>query len=208
MKILTIGRDESCNIVLSDSTVSRRHAILKIHATGKMEIISMGQNGTFVNGVKLKSDTAYPVTRKDVVSFAHVRQLDWNQIPDVQRYYRYGIMAVIGLAVIITAIVVIQDMKDDTPRLPVIECQQEEKVLPEKEVAPQAEVKKKQDSLSEKKEKNEVLSAELGGNRESGAEDPKLDGETGLSGSSKKRIGEVTGANHSFFGRKSGYTVS
>lgn len=49
------------------------------------------------------------------------------------------------------------------------------------------------------KEKNEVLSAELGGNRESGAEDPKLDGETGLSGSSKKRIGEVTGANHSFF---------
>ena len=36
----------------------------------------------------------------------------------------------------------------------------------------------------------------------SGAEDPKLDGETGLSGSSKKRIGEVTGANHSFFGRK------
>ena len=81
MKILTIGRDESCNIVLSDSTVSRRHAILKIHATGKMEIISMGQNGTFVNGVKLKSDTAYPVTRKDVVSFAHVRQLDWNQIP-------------------------------------------------------------------------------------------------------------------------------
>ena len=208
MKILTIGRDESCNIVLSDSTVSRRHAILKIHATGKMEIISMGQNGTFVNGVKLKSDTAYPVTRKDVVSFAHVRQLDWNQIPDVQRYYRYGIMAVIGLAVIITAIVVIQDMKDDTPRLPVIECQQEEKVLPEKEVAPQAEVKKQQDSLSEKKEKNEVLSAELGGNRESGAEDSKLDGETGLSGSSKKRIGEVTGANHSFFGRKSGYTVS
>jgi pSer/pThr/pTyr-binding forkhead associated (FHA) protein len=53
MKILTIGRDESCNIVLSDSTVSRRHAILKIHATGKMEIISMGQNGTFVNGVIL-----------------------------------------------------------------------------------------------------------------------------------------------------------
>lgn len=38
----------------------------------------------------------------------------------------------------------------------------------------------------------------MGRNRESGAEDPKLDGETGLSGSSKKRIGEVTGANHSF----------
>lgn len=156
MKILTIGRDESCNIVLSDSTVSRRHAILKIHATGKMEIISMGQNGTFVNGVKLKSDTVYPITRRDVVSFAHVRQLDWNQVPDVQRYYRYGIMAVIALAVIITAIVVIQDMKDDTPQFPVVECPQNEKVLPEKDVAPQAETKKKQDSLSEKKEKSDV----------------------------------------------------
>ena len=55
--------------------------------------------------------------------------------------------------------------------------------------------------------KIEKLSAELGRNRESGAEDLKLDGETGLSGSSKKRIGEVTGASHSFFGRKSGYTV-
>lgn len=158
MKILTIGRDESCNIVLSDSTVSRRHAILKIHATGKMEIISMGQNGTFVNGVKLKSDTAYPVTRKDVVSFAHVRQLDWNQIPDVQRYYRYGIMAVIGLAVIITVIVVIQDMKDDTPGFRLLNVSRRRRCFRKRRWPAQAEVKKKQDSLSEKKEKNEVSS--------------------------------------------------
>ena len=36
MKILAIGRDESCNIVLSDSTVSRRLAILKIPPPVKM----------------------------------------------------------------------------------------------------------------------------------------------------------------------------
>lgn len=89
MKILTIGRDESCNIVLSDSTVSRRHAILKIHATGKMEIISMGQNGTFVNGVKLKSDTVYPITRRDVVSlhmcanWIGIRYLMFKDITDM-----------------------------------------------------------------------------------------------------------------------------
>lgn len=41
------------------------------------------------------------------------------------------------------------------------------------------------------KEKNEVLSAELGGNRESGAEDSKLDGETGLSGSSKRELAKL-----------------
>ena len=43
MKILTIGRDESCNIVLSDSTVSRRHAILKIHATGRWRLLVWGK---------------------------------------------------------------------------------------------------------------------------------------------------------------------
>ena len=72
MKILTIGRDESCNIVLSDSTVSRRHAILKIHATGKMEIISMGQNGTFVNGKKLEKGEEYPLQSEDQVVFADI----------------------------------------------------------------------------------------------------------------------------------------
>ena len=50
MKVISIGRGEDCNIVLPENVISRRHAILKIHATGKMELIDMGQNGTFVNG--------------------------------------------------------------------------------------------------------------------------------------------------------------
>ena len=40
------------------------------------------------------------------------------------------------------------------------------------------------------KEKNEVLSAELGGNRESGAEDSKLDGETGFRERISGRVAE------------------
>ena len=89
MKVISIGRGEDCNIVLPENVISRRHAILKIHATGKMELIDMGQNGTFVNGIKLTPNIPYPVTRKDVVSFAHVRQLDWSLVPNTMQIYRY-----------------------------------------------------------------------------------------------------------------------
>lgn len=103
MKVISIGRDEDCTIVFQDNVISRRHAILKIHATGKMEIVDMGQNGTFVNGVKLNPNTPYPVSRKDVVSFAHVRQLDWSLVPNQFKYYWY-ILIVCVLAVIITGV--------------------------------------------------------------------------------------------------------
>lgn len=63
----------------------------------------MGQNGTFVNGVKLNPNTPYPVSRKDVVSFAHVRQLDWSLVPNQFKYYWY-ILIVCVLAVIITGV--------------------------------------------------------------------------------------------------------
>lgn len=121
MKILSIGRDDNCNIILSDNMISRHHAILKIHATGKMEIISMGQNGTFVNGIKLKLDTIYPITRKDIVSFAHVRQLDWSQIPDIRGYYRYGIIGVFFVVLLIVCIVAFSwFVKDDNPVSPIV----------------------------------------------------------------------------------------
>lgn len=101
MKVLSIGRGEECNIILTDNLVSRRHAVLKLHATGKIEIVDMSQNGTFVNGVKLTPNIPYPITRKDVVSFAHVRQLDWTQVPDYTRYYKFAFMGV-GIIVVIS----------------------------------------------------------------------------------------------------------
>ena len=102
MKVISIGRGEDCNIVLPENVISRRHAILKIHATGKMELIDMGQNGTFVNGIKLTPNIPYPVTRKDVVSFAHVRQLDWSLVPNTMRIYRYiALGAVLAVAIVV-----------------------------------------------------------------------------------------------------------
>lgn len=112
MKVISIGRGEDCHIIFPDNVISRRHAILRIYATGKMEIVDMGQNGTFVNGVKLVPNTPYPVSRKDVISFAHVRQLDWTQIPDQSRWYRYTIYGVAGVVLIVGVIFFLRGSAD------------------------------------------------------------------------------------------------
>lgn len=127
MKVISIGRGEDCHIIFPDSVISRRHAILRIYATGKMEIVDIGQNGTFVNGVKLVPNTPYPVSRKDVISFAHVRQLDWTQIPDQSRWYRYAIYGAVGV-VLIAGIIFFLRGSADQPDIEIVseplpECQ-------------------------------------------------------------------------------------
>ncbi len=123
MKVISIGRGTDCQIVFDEPTISRRHAILKIYPWGKMELVDMGQNGTFVNGVKLSSNVPYPVTRKDVISFAHVRQLDWNMVPDPLRFVKWGLLAAIGIAVLIGVIVFVKSL--DKPAVPEQEVPEE-----------------------------------------------------------------------------------
>ena len=94
MKTITIGRGEGCDILIDDYRISRRHAILRIHTFGKMEIVDMGQNGTWVNGVKLRSGVPFPVTRKDVVNFAEASQLNWTLVNNP-----LGSFKIIGLVV-------------------------------------------------------------------------------------------------------------
>ena len=82
-KILTIGRNPACDICIPDSTdvVSREHAILEIGRGGKYFLIDKSRNGTYVNGIKMASNEKIPVTREDVISFAHIRDLDWALVP-------------------------------------------------------------------------------------------------------------------------------
>lgn len=83
MKAYSIGREDNCDIVICDSTdvVSRRHAVLNVHPNGKMFIVDQSRNGTYVNGIRITPNVRVPVTRKDVISFAHVVKLDWSQVP-------------------------------------------------------------------------------------------------------------------------------
>lgn len=102
MKTYSIGRDLNCDIVINDSTdvISRRHALLNITPSGKMTIIDQSSNGTYVNGIRISQNVPVPVTRKDVISLAHVAKLDWNQVPKSNRWTMYVLIAVIVLAVI------------------------------------------------------------------------------------------------------------
>lgn len=88
MKTVTIGRGADNQIILYDERTSRRHALLKIYVSGKMELIDVSTNGTFVNGMKVPKNKPYPVTRKNTVTFAHADRLNWSDVPDNYRSMR------------------------------------------------------------------------------------------------------------------------
>lgn len=110
MKTISIGRGESCNIIVDDEMMSRSHAIIRIPTFGKMEVVDMSKNGTYVNGVRVRPNVPVPVTRKDVVNFAEVYQLDWSTIPDPLKYYKIGAIIVGGLIVLIFAIWLVKSL--------------------------------------------------------------------------------------------------
>ncbi len=103
MKTYSIGRDLNCDIVINDSTdvISRRHALLNVTASGKMTIIDQSSNGTYVNGIRISQNVPVPVTRKDIISLAHVAKLDWDQVPKSNQWIKYVIAIVATVAVII-----------------------------------------------------------------------------------------------------------
>ena len=105
-EVYYIGRDVSSDIVLCDDTniISRTHAILRIGKGGKCTISDQSLNGTYVNGIRLTSNVEVPVSRTDIISFAHLIDLDWDMIPDVARMRRkriiWGLVVLVFLAVV------------------------------------------------------------------------------------------------------------
>lgn len=52
---ITLGREEDCDIVLADSTVSARHAVVR-EVQGRIRIEDLGSsNGTYINGNKIQA---------------------------------------------------------------------------------------------------------------------------------------------------------
>lgn len=139
MKALSIGRDQACDIVIHDSTdvISRRHAILNIYPSGKMTIVDQSRNGTYVNGIRISPNVPFPVTKKDIVSLAHIAKLDWNAVPNTPSLMRYAIMGIIAVLLLVCGYFAYQHYS--TP------------VNPNKNVPTKVE---KADSIDEKKQKN------------------------------------------------------
>lgn len=97
MKTYSIGRNPECDICYDDPRVSRLHAMLRVYHNGKMEIISSGQNGTKVNGRPITAEVPYKVSRKDTVTFAEARTLDWNQIHNPLKHLKLVLWILAGL---------------------------------------------------------------------------------------------------------------
>ena len=115
MKALSIGRDLACDFVINDSTdiISRRHAILNISSSGKLTLVDQSRNGTYVNGIRISPNVPVPVSRKDIVSFAHVAKLDWNAVPASNSTMRYMIMGAIGVLIAVCGFFAYQSLGDD-----------------------------------------------------------------------------------------------
>ena len=119
MKVYSIGREMGCDIVINDNSyvISSRHATLNVAPSGKMTIVDLSHNGTYVNGIRIAQNVPVPVTRKDNVSFAHVARLDWNLIPNTSAtIMKWGIIGIVALLVIIGAVWGFSSLsKGDTP---------------------------------------------------------------------------------------------
>ena len=103
MKTITIGRGPENMVTLNDAKTSRRHALLRCHSTGKMEIVDLSQNGTFVNGMKIPSNKPYPISRKDIVVFAHAETLNWDEVPNPYRFIKISALALLLCIILLCA---------------------------------------------------------------------------------------------------------
>src|SRR5438093_1073026 len=69
---IVIGRDQDCDVPLDDTRVSRRHARLRVDATGTATLEDLGStNGTFVNGRRIEGATV--VHEGDSISIGNSR---------------------------------------------------------------------------------------------------------------------------------------
>jgi pSer/pThr/pTyr-binding forkhead associated (FHA) protein/S1-C subfamily serine protease len=81
MKLLKIGRDQSCDIVLHSDKVSSLHAELTMLNNGDILLEDKGShNGTFIMNQPIQPNKPVNVRRGDAIRFADV-ELQWSQVP-------------------------------------------------------------------------------------------------------------------------------
>lgn len=81
MKLLKIGRDASCNIVMHSDKVSSLHAELTLLNNGDMMLEDKdSRNGTFIMNQRIAPNKPVSVKRGDAIRFADV-ELQWSQVP-------------------------------------------------------------------------------------------------------------------------------
>lgn len=96
MKLLTIGRSPSCNIILNSDKASALHAEIIVLDNGDIFLEDKNStNGTFVGNNKINPNTEIPIRRGDYIRFANV-ELQWGQVPMPEDNRRYKAIYNIG----------------------------------------------------------------------------------------------------------------
>jgi pSer/pThr/pTyr-binding forkhead associated (FHA) protein len=81
MRIITVGRDDSCDIVLNNARVSRIHANISRKGDGYL-FRDNSSNGTRINGVTLNQAEMF-VMPGDSVLLAGVEPLPWHKVQNL-----------------------------------------------------------------------------------------------------------------------------
>ena len=96
MRLLKIGRDASCDIVLHSDKASSLHAEMIVLNNGDILLEDKNsRNGTFLMNKPVKAGTAISVRRGDAICFGDV-ELMWNQIPMPENNSNYKALFGIG----------------------------------------------------------------------------------------------------------------
>lgn len=96
MRLLKIGRDAQCNIVINSQVVSGIHAEMTLMNSGDILLEDKNShNGTFVNGNKLVPNTPCNVKRGDKITFGNV-ELHWGQVPPQPDMSMYNAIYEVG----------------------------------------------------------------------------------------------------------------
>lgn len=108
MKKLIIGRNNTCDIIIPDTSdlVSRKQAVLTFTFSGKMVLYDTSNNGTYVNGQKLENGKGLCVTRKDKINFARIADLDWNEVKDPYKMTKI-VAAICTVAIIVFSVMLV-----------------------------------------------------------------------------------------------------
>lgn len=83
MRLLKVGRNSACDIILRSERVSNFHAEITLLNNGDLFLVDTNStNGTFVMGKRIAPGNSVSIQRGDAVRFADT-ELDWNQVPKV-----------------------------------------------------------------------------------------------------------------------------
>lgn len=96
MRLLKVGRDSNCDIVLHSDKASALHAEITILNNGDILLEDKNsRNGTFVMNRPIKSGTQVSIKRGDAIRFGDV-ELIWDQVPHPENLSRYKAVYGIG----------------------------------------------------------------------------------------------------------------